>query len=121
MSDEPELPGVYPEGEYAIVELFGHTKLIGRVSEVDRFGTKMLQIEPLFNGLMLPPVLHGGSSIYRFVPCDAALAFKLQPTNGYQLPDTVRAIVPLTALPAPDDHQTERLHDFYIDEDPDEE
>ena len=27
-----------PPGEYAIVELFGHTTLVGRISEIERFG-----------------------------------------------------------------------------------
>jgi hypothetical protein len=117
---EAGLPGdqtpQYPAGEYAIVELFGHTKLIGRIEEIDRFGSKMLQIEPLFNGQMLAPVLHGGGSIYRLVPCDAVTAFKHQPTHSYQLPPTVLAIVPLTALPASEDHQTERPY-YALDED----
>ncbi|MFD2578766.1 hypothetical protein ACFSTD_09620 [Novosphingobium colocasiae] len=38
-----------PEGEYAIVEALGHRTLVGRVAEVERFGTKMLQVEPLFD------------------------------------------------------------------------
>lgn len=90
-----------PEGQFAIVELFGHTTLVGRIEEVDRFGTKMLSIEPLFNGEFLTPVLHGGASIYRLTPCDAATALKHQPRETYQLPATIRAIVPPTLLPAP--------------------
>ena len=38
------------DGEYAIVELFGHTTLVGRVAEVERFGAKMLALEPIFAG-----------------------------------------------------------------------
>ena len=37
-----------PDGEYAIVEALGHRTLVGRVTEIERFGTKMLQVEPLF-------------------------------------------------------------------------
>lgn len=37
-----------PPGDYAIVEALGHRTLIGRVTEIERFGTKMLQVEPLF-------------------------------------------------------------------------
>lgn len=37
-----------PDGDYAIVEVQGHRTLIGRISEIDRFGTKLLQVEPLF-------------------------------------------------------------------------
>ena len=35
-----------PEGQYAIVELMGHTTLVGRVTEIERFGTKMLGMRP---------------------------------------------------------------------------
>ena len=50
MSDKtfPVAAGAMPEGEYAIVEILGHRTLVGRVTEVDRFSCKMLQIEPLF-------------------------------------------------------------------------
>lgn len=63
-----------PEGQYAIVELMGHATLIGRVEEVDRFGIKMLQIEPIFAGQLLGPVLHAGGSIYRYTPCSPGRA-----------------------------------------------
>lgn len=44
MSD-PAAPEIaYPPGEYAICELFGHTTLVGRITEIERFGTKMLAI-----------------------------------------------------------------------------
>ncbi len=58
---------------------------------------------------MLPAVLHGGGSIYRLTPCDAATAWKHQPRNAYSLPAPVRAILPPVALPKPEDHQAEHL------------
>lgn len=90
-----------PEGDYAIVEALGHRTLIGRVAEIERFGTKMLQIEPLFCDVMLPPVLLGGSSIYQFTPCAPDVAFRKRPQSKYSLPDSLMATVPATALPAP--------------------
>ena len=54
--------GTMPLGEYAIVEALGHRTLVGRVTEIERFGTKMLQVEPLFGDVMLGPVLLGGGS-----------------------------------------------------------
>ena len=89
-------------GEWAIVELFGHTTLVGRIAEVERFGSKMLAIEPLFNGEMLPVVFHGGAAIYRLTPCDEATARERQPKSMYQLPPAIAAIVPPHALPAPE-------------------
>lgn len=89
-----------PKGDYAIVELFGHTTLVGRIAEVERFGTKMLAIEPLFNGALLGPIYHGGAAIYRLSPCTPQVAWDRQPRDTWQLPPTIRAIVPVEALPA---------------------
>jgi hypothetical protein len=101
MEPTPEsAPISYPPGDYAIVELLGHTTLVGRVAEVERFGTKMLAIEALFQDTLLPAVFQGGASIYRFTPCSAEIAFKQQPRHGWQLPSVLQAIVPPTLLPA---------------------
>lgn len=89
-----------PEGEYAIVEALGHRTLVGRVAEVERFGTKMLQVEPLFGDVMLGPILLGGSSIYQFTPVSAATAFARRPTQTYNLPPSVAATIPPLALPS---------------------
>jgi len=89
-----------PEGEYAIVEALGHRTLIGRVAEVERFGTKMLQVEPLFGSVMLDPVLLGGSSIYQFTPCSAETAYARRPQQVHQICASVLAIVPPVALPS---------------------
>ena len=100
-----------PEGDYAIVEVLGHRTLVGRVAEIERFGTKMLQVEPLFGDVMLGPVLLGGGSIYQFTPCAAAIAFKQRPTANYQLPASIFATVPAIALP--DNHENVGLYDFH--------
>lgn len=89
-----------PPGEYAIVEALGHRTLIGRVAEVERFGTKMLQIEPMFSDVMLDPILLGGGSIYQFTPCTAEVAFQRRPTHNFELPASVFATVPAAALPS---------------------
>lgn len=99
--DTPALPAL-PEGEYAVVELLGHRTLIGRIVEVERFGTKMIQIEPVFRGQLLPAVLHGGGSLYGLTPISRDLAATKGPTSLWQLPDAVRATVPATALPPPE-------------------
>lgn len=92
-----------PQGEFAIVEALGHRKLIGRVAEVERFGTKMLQIEPFFGDFMHGPVLLGGGSIYQFTPCSIEVALKARPTSGYQIPASLLATIPALALPPPED------------------
>lgn len=90
-----------PEGEFAIVEILGHRTLIWRMSEVERFGSKLLQIEPFFGDAMLGPVLLGGGSIYQLTPCSAEVAFKRRPTMAYQLPVSVQATLPAALLPPP--------------------
>jgi hypothetical protein len=114
--DDAALAGP-PPGEYCIVELFGHTTLVGRFSEVERFGTKMLALEPLFNQQILPPVFHGGAAIYRLTPCSAEVAWKRQPTQKYQLPPAIFATVPEALLPAPEPLQTFDEGDFDQDQD----
>lgn len=114
-----------PAGEYGIVELFGHTTLVGRVTEVERFGTKMLAIEVLHANHLLPAVFHGGAAIYRLTPCAAEVAWEKQSTINYQLPPAVRAILPLTALPPvePAPHGAEEELDdepYPLEEDDDE-
>lgn len=96
-----DMPSDLAEGEYAIVELLGHSTLVGRISEIERYGTKMLVIEPLFAGRLLPPVFQGGASIYRLTPCTAAVAWAKQPRASYQLPAAIFATVQPEALPAP--------------------
>jgi hypothetical protein len=90
-----------PEGEYAIVECLGHRTLVGRVAEVERFGTKMLSVEPLFQDKLLPAQLIGGGALYAFTPCTAEVARARQPKNSWQLPPSIVAALPPEALPAP--------------------
>jgi len=90
-----------PSGDYAIVEVLGHRTYIGRVTEVERFGTKLLQIEPLFNDNLLTPVMVGGGSIYQFTPVSAAIAQSRHPKEQWQLPAMLRATLPPECLPAP--------------------
>lgn len=100
-----ETAPILPAGDYAIVEVLGHRTLIGRVEEVERFGTKLMQIEPLFGGKLLAPVLIGGPSIYQFTPCPAETAALRQPKAQWQLPASIRAALPPEALPAPEEDE----------------
>ena len=95
-----ETPVEHPPGEYAIVELMGHTTLVGRISEVERFGAKMLALEPLFRDTLLPAIFHGGAAIYRLTPCSADVAFARQPKEAWQIPTAIRCILPPLMLEA---------------------
>jgi hypothetical protein len=91
-----------PPGDYAIVEVLGHRTLVGRVTEVERFGTKLMSIEPLFNGELLTAVLIGGGSIYQFTPCTPEVAGARQPKQLWQLPNSIAVTLPAAALPSPE-------------------
>lgn len=99
MDDQTTAPAL-PEGEYAIAEVLGHRTIVGRISEVERFGTKLMAIEPLYEGKLLPPVLVGGSSIYQLTPCAPAIAAREQPKHHWQLPPSIRVTVPEPDAPA---------------------
>jgi hypothetical protein len=89
------------DGDYAIVELFGHTTLVGRITEVERFGAKMLAMELLYGGKLLDPIYHGGAAIYRLSPCSRQIAWQRQHSELWQLPPAIRAVLPPELLPAP--------------------
>lgn len=98
---EPKPWEAIPDGDFAIVELFGHTTLVGRITEVEQFGAKMLAIQPLFNGAELPVVLHGGAAIYRLTRVSRPIAWERQPKEEWGLPAAIKALIPPAALPAP--------------------
>lgn len=93
------------DGEYAIVELFGHTTLVGRVAEVERFGAKMLALEPIFAGKLMGPIYHGGAAIYRLTPCSRQIAWERQHKEGWSLPPTIRAVAPPALIIPPMDNK----------------
>lgn len=93
----PAAPLPRPEGEYAIVEVLGHRTIVGRIREVERFGAKLLAIEPIWQDALLPAVLIGGGSIYQMTPRSPDVAFVRQPRQHYQLPPSIGATVPAPA------------------------
>ncbi|SFG09183.1 hypothetical protein SAMN05518801_10777 [Novosphingobium sp. CF614] len=105
-------PTALPEGDYAIVEVLGHRTLVGRIAEVERFGTRLLQVEPFFADAMLGPILLGGGNIYQFTPVPPETAWARRPKEKYQIPASILAAVPPAALPS-----NEELPSFLIEED----
>lgn len=99
-------PAALPDGIYAVVEQLGHSTLVGRVTEIERFGAPFLQIEPLFRDVMLGPVLIGGATIYRFTPCSAPAAWGLRAKYRHELPASVAALIPAEVDPARFDSTT---------------
>lgn len=105
-----------PEGDYAIAECLGHRTMIGRFAEVERFGTKMLALEPIWQGGLLPAVFIGGASLYAFTPCSRDTAWKRRPRHPYELPDSLRATLTPAQLPPPGRSIYEQMRDEPEDE-----
>lgn len=78
--------------EWAIVELMGHRKLSGRVSEVEQFGTKMLRIDIPGDADDYATQLYGGGAIYCVTPTTEKTArafaarFRPEPVTRWELP-----------------------------------
>lgn len=61
--------------EFAIVEVFGHRRLFGRICEVERFGAKFLRIDVPSDGDFEKGYitqLYGGASIFSVTATDRA-------------------------------------------------
>jgi hypothetical protein len=85
---------------WAIVELMGHVKMAGRISEEERFGAKMGRIDiPKADGSFVTQWF-GGSTVYRITPTTEEAARKVA-TLGVPAP------VHLWELPAPELSQTQ--------------
>jgi fatty acid-binding protein DegV len=50
---------------WAIVELMGHLRRAGRISEIESFGTRLLRLEVPIGADEFATELYGGGSIYR--------------------------------------------------------
>ena len=74
--------------DYAIVELMGHVRMTGRLTEVEMFGAKLGKIAVIDkNGETITTQFFGGSSVYRITPCteETAKAVAGRSTGG--MPD----------------------------------
>lgn len=119
MPDTPieDSPALLPPGTYAIVEVMGHVRHVGRVLEVEQFGQKFCQVEPIMDLQLQEPVLVGGASIYQYRACTAEYAFEHAP-QSYAFR---RANDPVRSLPdyseASDDDGSDLLNTDDEDED----
>lgn len=99
MADETK---TYPEGEYAIVEVMGHVRHTGRWQEVERFGQKFCQVEPIQDGQFQPPILVGAASIYQMHFCTAQHAWETAPTT-WEYRRANQALLPAPSMEDEDD------------------
>lgn len=97
MTDENHEPE-----EWAIVELFGHIKRAGRISEETRFGAALLRIDiPVGeSGEDFVTEYRGGSAIFSLRPTTEEVARSVAASLGDPRP--VRRLQYQDALPAPD-------------------
>lgn len=80
MSGAPEPEAAAPEEPevvWAIVELMGHVRYGGRLSEEQHFGTTMGRVDVPDDGDGFTTVFFGGSSVYRITPCSEDVARKV--------------------------------------------
>ncbi len=79
--------------QWAIVEVFGHRRLVGIVQEVEQFGSKMMRIDPIdpYSGKKQPTQYYGGGSIFSLTlttkeAVDAEIARYSRPALPYRGP-----------------------------------
>jgi len=84
---------IKPIQAWAVVELMGHVKIAGQVSEETHFGTVLGRLDiPEIGDKLALTIFFGGSSIFRITPCTEEVArLVLQqnaqaPIVAYQLP-----------------------------------
>lgn len=93
---------VQPQEEWAIVEIMGHLRRAGRISEIERFGAKLLRVD-VPAGDTFVSEFFSGSAIYRlrYATEDVARAIAEQIGDPRPaMPMTYRTLPP----PGPPDH-----------------
>lgn len=89
-----------PAASWACVEIFGHRKHYGRISQVEQFGTKMLRVDVPQGQCAddkFETFYYGGASIFSITPMTEEAARKWA---EYYAPTPVE---PLNRLPPPRD------------------
>lgn len=111
MSEEPELFDYW-----AILELFGHTRIAGRVTEAAIGGGHLLRLDvPSVHGRPGFTRFYGANAIYSMtiVEKDVALSalarLAPEPVDIYLMPSAVQQ---LALLPEAEEEETEDLRDF---------
>jgi hypothetical protein len=106
--------------EWAIVEIMGHLRRAGRISEVTKFGALLLRVDiPVIGDAdgetSWATEFFGGASIYRLRPCTEEIARAAARQIGDPRPVAPVAYRPRLPAPEPtfDDH--EDIFDWYED------
>lgn len=79
-------------GQWAVAELMGHRSLVGFVTEVEAFGTKLLSIDVLGrDGQPVGTQLYGGSALFCLTPVTEEQA-RAQAANQWRLPGPLELV-----------------------------
>jgi hypothetical protein len=96
--------------QWAIVELMGHVKIAGRVTEEERFGAKLGRVD-IPNGDTFVTQYFNGSSLYRLTPTTEEIARSVAKSNQpspvyrWELPESkqIGAGEPIVEVEYPND------------------
>jgi len=106
-----------PETVWAVVELLGHVKLAGRLSEEEKFGAKMGRLDiPASDGFTTQ--FFGGASVYRITPVTEAVARQVAgrnqpaPVSPWDYPKQLAGHAAATQQPYSDSEITGEADDF---------
>jgi hypothetical protein len=85
--------------EWALVELFGHQKIVGKVTEATMAGGAFLRVDvPAFNGSQAFTRFYSPGAVYSINPVSEDVArglaerYRLEPVSRYELPQLAEKV-----------------------------
>jgi hypothetical protein len=104
---------------WAVLELMGHVRMAGRVTEEERFGSKMGRIDVPGPDDSFTTVYFGGASVYRMTPTTEEIA---RSVAGHNQPRPVSLYeLPKPAVAKEDEMAYDRIHSGEWDDPQDDE
>ena len=98
--------------EWALVELFGHQKIVGKVSEASLAGGAFLRVDvPAFNGQPAFTRFYGPGAIYSINPVTEEIArglmtqYRNEPVSRFELPQLAEKVETTTPDYCPECHE----------------
>ena len=95
----------------AVIELMGHRRLAGHVSEAEMFGTKLLRVDVAQGDGQVATQLYGGGAIYCLTPTTEEVVERMSRLASNSVKPIER-----WELPAPEEDEDGQDH-FHYDED----
>jgi|SRR6185295_8165239 len=88
-----------PFEAWAIVELMGHVRMAGKVTEEERFGSKLGRVDVPRDDGTFSTHYFGGGSVYRLTPTTEEIARSVaarnqpSPVHSWELPKQIEAAI----------------------------